>query len=233
MGITLLERTNPVQELHPVPRRRKPGIASDILAELDELERSTNPTWRPVTGRRLTAASALRAVRPRLDLWRPKAAREPSTVATPEPPSRPEPRRWPQYPVTWNLPQAPAPQIKVFLHRTARWGSAQLPPILVLWKPMLRHTPSNAREDAIWRSFFGHWDVFNDLCKRRARARTKLAALSLRLGVDDAARELHGWCEEASCGVWSDFLGLFSPMEGTVAEHVMNALERLEDLTLL
>lgn len=230
MGTTLLERTDPVRELHSALRGRRPGIGRDILAELDELERNTDPAWRPVTGRRTAAATALRALKPRLDFRRPKAAREPNPAPAPEPPVRAEPRRW-TFPSSWNLP--PKPDIRVVLHNVAHWGATQLPPVLMPWKPMLRPTPNNSRVDDMWRSFFGHWDVFNDLCARRAKARARLMSLSLRVGMDDAVRDLRGWSEEGARGVWGDFLGLFSPVEGTVAARIAGGLKRLDDLALL
>lgn len=226
MSTTLLERTDPTFELRARPTREA-GISHSILAELDQVEQALDPDWKPITGSRERMRRALGALKRPIPAPQPK----PAPAAAPNPSSQPITRTAPTEepkPIVLSAP----PRIRPILHHAGRWAVHQLPPIPLLWRPMLRRVGPHILADDTWRAFWGHWDVFLDATHRSVCGRLEL----LRRGADmrlSATREkMQRITEFHVRGAWEDYLSTFGALQDSISTRIADELERLDVLSL-
>lgn len=231
MSTTLLDRADPTLELRPRTARTI-GMGHTVLAELDELERAADPDWKPVVGRRERVRQALG------NLKRPVELPKPIHDAATAPPARAEPRRFlysPTHNLPSNVPTKPkthtAPvRIRPMLHRAGRWAAHQMPPIPLLWRPMLKRIGPNALADDVWRAFWGHWDAFIDASHRSVRGRLELLRQGADIYLGRTFVKMRRTTEFHVRGAWEDYLGTFGALQDATATRIADELELLDML---
>lgn len=204
MSTTMLERTNPLEQLRPRAGGRE-GVARRMLAELDDEVTEIFGILDPA------------ALTPILPVSEPRQRLR----------DRLRPARRAEYPVTWNLPK-PRPLPRISVQRVPRPGPARPTemPRSLTWLPMLRGAV-NAMADSKWRAWLSGWDRTIVLQRRLCRAKAEAAGVAFRIKEEILAEKTMRTINFFTRAVWEDYLSVFGTFEGTPAAHIVEELDRL------